>query len=503
MSFRLASLIVVTSLTASAQETRTVEGRVTSSTAPEGIAEVAVTVASQHATTDPSGTFQFAGLPLGSYIASFKAAGFFDLDWPFRLDPGIDAFHLDARLIPHSSLYGRVLDEAGNSMAGVVVEVTAAVRGTGTTWTIFGATTDSQGRYHVDTLPPGTYVAMARPNRICAAQSVGGDRRACVNTYYPSVSERSQAGGLSLRGGTQLAADIRILAVPVYTIHGMIYDDGGRPANATVSLFPFEAMQNPVAALNPLAQKQSRDGVFEFPDVPSGTWHVTAEAERPAGKLRGAASALLHGHDVDNLTLHLAPPFPVAVIVEPHGAVESTTIELYPAEASPGGAAFSTANSDGSLTLPVVYPGRYTVDVFATIPDYYLESVRLGEQDALGKEVTLAEGAPPIHVVFKPNSAGLRGTVENCGTASVLLLPQDEGLWNFRFIRRVSCDSSGHFDIRDLRPGNYYALALDRIDPSGLDDLSTLRRLANQSTKVQVDPGLPAYIELKMAVWPE
>jgi hypothetical protein len=115
----------------------------------------------------------------------------------------------------------------------------------------------------------------------------------------------------------------------------------------------------------------------------------------------------------------------------------------------------------------------------------------------------LAEGVPPVRVVFKPNSAKLRGTVENCGGASILLHLQDEGLWNFRFIRRGSCDSSGHFELGGLRPGNYYALALDRIDSTGLDDLSILRRLASIGAQVQVDSGRAAYVELKPSLWPE
>jgi hypothetical protein len=83
------------------------------------------------------------------------------------------------------------------------------------------------------------------------------------------------------------------------------------------------------------------------------------------------------------------------------------------------------------------------------------------------------------------------------------LLPEDEGLWNFRFIRRGSCDSSGHFEFGGLRPGNYYALALDRLESTGLDDLSTLRRLASMGAQVPVDSGRSAYVELKLAHWPE
>ncbi len=59
------------------------------------------------------------------------------------------------------------------------------------------------------------------------------------------------------------------------------------------------------------------------------------------------------------------------------------------------------------------------------------------------------------------------------------------------------------FEIGGLRPGEYYALALDRIVPTGLDDVFMLRQLARLGTRVQVDSGRTAPIELKRSNWPE
>ena len=507
------SLIFVVLLPAAvAQETGSVEGRVASSTAHTGIGGVTVSVASQRATTDPSGTFHFTGLPPGNHTFSFEASGFFKLETKLRVDSGITAAHLDIELIPHSSISGRVLDEEGNSVAGVRVEITQAVRGTGTTWSVWGDVTDSEGRYRMDAMPTGKYLAMARPNPRILGGLAGnppkaravqppkardGEQRTWVRTYFPSVSDRSQAARLVLRGGTQLGADIRLLAVPVYAIRGMIYDDGGKPVNASVSLAAPEALEMPEA------QAQAHDGAFEFPQVPSGEWRVMAEADSGGRKLRGWGPALLNRHDMENVTVRLAAPFALPAMVEPRELGESAAIELYPTDAPASLAAFSKRGADGTLQFPAIYPGRYRVNVYATIPDHYLDSVRIGEQDVLGKEVMFAEGMPAVRVVFKPNSARVRGTVENCGGASILLLPEDEGLWDFRFIRRGSCDSSGHFEFGGLRPGNYYTLALDRLESTGLDDLSTLRRLASMGAQVPVDSGRSAYVELKLAHWPE
>ena len=121
----------------------------------------------------------------------------------------------------------------------------------------------------------------------------------------------------------------------------------------------------------------------------------------------------------------------------------------------------------------------------------------------LGKDVWLADGMQPVRIVYKPGAAGLGGAVEKCGNAAILLLPESEGPWNFRFIRRGQCDGSGHFEMGGVRPGSYYALAVARVDDTGLDDLGTLRRLAAMGTKVQLDAERAGYVELKVVEWPE
>ena len=256
-----------------------------------------------------------------------------------------------------------------------------------------------------------------------------------------------EAGRLVLRGGTHLAADIRLVTTAVYTIRGVVYRRCGPGAVGASACSPLKPRKRPKA---PAAKANPRDGMFEFRDVPrrvAPCWRSGSGTTL----LKASAPVLLGRHDMENVTVRLAAPFELSGLVDPPESGKEPSVELYPSDAPPGLAVFARAKSDGTLRFPAVYPGRYRVNVFGAIPQHYLDSVRLGEQDVLGQEVLFAEGMPPLRVVYKPDAAALRGKVENGGGASILLLPQNEGLWNERFIRRASCDSSGHFEIDGLR----------------------------------------------------
>ena len=494
-----ASLILAALLSAAiAQQTGSVEGRVTSSADRNGIGGALVTIGAQRIATDASGAFRIDGLAPGPHAATIEAAGFFKRsNVGFRLDSPLAPARLDIELVAESSISGRVLDGQRKPVAGVEVEITAAVRGTGTTWSVWGATTDREGHYEVNGLQPGSYLAMARPKALPPPPSNEGERRVWASTYYPSAPAREQAARLVLHGAThQSGCDIRLLALPVHAIRGIVYDEKGNVANASVALVSTDVLAQ-AAEVRTTAQA----GAFEFPEVTAGDWRLVADFPRGADILRGDAAVVLTDADAD-VVIRMALPFFLRAVVEPR-IPEPPTVELYPVDSPPSGAEFSDSAPDGSLRFFHVYPTRYRVLVFGTVGGYYLDSILVGDRDLLGKEAMLTEGMPPLRIVYKPDSAGVHGRVEDCGGAAILLLPEDESLWDYRFIHRAVCGPDGRFEVRGLRPGGWYALALERIDATGLDDLATLRRLAVLAARVQVEPGRFASLDLKVQLWPE
>ena len=98
----------------------------------------------------------------------------------------------------------------------------------------------------------------------------------------------------------------------------------------------------------------------------------------------------------------------------------------------------------------------------------------------------LAAASPPITILYKADGGGVRGTVEDCGSARLVLVPQERALRGLNdLIRHANCDATGHFEISNMRPGEYYAYAFDQQPP--IKDVAEL--LENHAVRVTVRSG--------------
>jgi hypothetical protein len=78
----------------------------------------------------------------------------------------------------------------------------------------------------------------------------------------------------------------------------------------------------------------------------------------------------------------------------------------------------------------------------------------------------------------------VRGSIENCGDAAVILIPQEPELRRDQFMRVAKCGAHGQFEFSGVRPGSYYGIAghfTAHWREIGTDD-----RLLNQSTTLTV-----------------
>ena len=508
----------------SAQESGAVEGRAVNSLTHAAIEGVEVRLWTKDATnyvttTDAAGAFRIDGIKSGQYNFRFEKSGYVSTEVAdprkaLRVGLAKEAIRLDVELTPFATLAGRVLD--GEGKAAAKVEVQAG--------DFKSATTDDDGRFAFDNLEPGSYTLLAKPaSKGSQARSPEGERIEVLPTYFPSALDRGQAEVLSMQAGANLSGyDIRLRSAPVYRVRGVVLDEAGRPAEkAEVTLtsrgeragslakFSFgSVVQYSVGGFGGLLEAQTvtgKDGAFEFPAVRAGEWSLSAELEgefdnvlRHPTLRRGSENLLVERQDIDSIEVRLAAPFELPV-------------EADWGDTPPGNdrrfAALALHGIDGQLPVMFVggphiqiMPGRYRIAGGPSMNGYSPVSVLLAGHDVLGQVVDLRPGSPPLKVVYKRSNTSLRGTVEKGEGTTVLLWPQvSDGP---TVMDAISCGRNGNFE-GFVRPGEYYVLAVDRVDTRTVPDSAFLRKMIASAVSVSVAEGATAVVQLPLTPWPQ
>jgi hypothetical protein len=464
-----------------------VEGTVVDSVsgAPVGGASVQIENAGKtpyQAVSDAQGAFRVEGVADGSYTAFALKSGFQTVRdeaalRPFHVVAGLDPVELKLSLIPRGRMSGRVLDADNHPLAGADVWL---FQGNGNGQS---STTGANGGFSFE-LAPGDYFLSARaPVKFAPPAPVGDQHYAWAKTWFPGVTQANEAQKIVIHPGVDLAGqDIRLRALNAFSIHGQIREPNGDPApKITVQLVRADDTLQPLER----SAVSEADGSFEFSDVYDGDWRLSAE-QNDSVKLRAFAAVAITGRDADDVELRLAAPFsvPVEIVLETSDAPVKITGNVFLGPewggSSPGGMIDKSGRIEG------VYPGRYQVN-FLPRPGNYAASITLGDREILGQITEFSSGSEPLRIVYRADGGSIRGTVENCGNATIAINPEDPAIQrgNMGFSRFAHCTADGHFEIRNLHPGRYYV----SDDPSAI----------NKGTSVDVKAGETTTLELKVS----
>ena len=304
---------------------------------------------------------------------------------------------------------------------------------------------------------------------------------------------------IAVSSGIDLTAqDVALRAVPARHVSGRVLSPSGEPlAGIAVKAVPPEEFQMQHFELE---AHTAKDGVFEF-TLAEGNWRLSAEADVGGAKFYIQRAETVGGRDLERADLRLAPPITLAgkVVRTPPGTpaeTKSTGVMLAPRE---GGYHLSNGmvGADGSFRIENVAPGIYRIQPISPGPPYYLASIEMGGRDVLGQWIEIASGALPIVITYRADGGTVRGTVEECGGATVTLLPREPDLQYAEFVKQARCGANGRYEITGLRPGEYYAWAFDR--PVGpLDYASVAGLWAGQAARVTVRAGEATEASMKV-----
>jgi hypothetical protein len=165
------------------------------------------------------------------------------------------------------------------------------------------------------------------------------------------------------------------------------------------------------------------------------------------------------------------------------------------------GTAWSEPEADGDDKRMVVKgaePGIYSVDIPPN-SGWYVESALYGSVDLLTDDMTVPEGGgtEAIEITLRNDGASVGGTVRGRGTAAaggMVLLVSSRAP---RLVR-VARVMNGSFNIRDLAPGSYRAIAIDQADDLEYTNPEALRDYLTKAQDVTLGPKQESHLDLEL-----
>jgi protocatechuate 3,4-dioxygenase beta subunit len=492
---------------------------------------------SRLATTDREGLYEVAELPAGRYQLMASKGSFVQLQYgqtrpfepgkPLEIADGQTIEHVDFGLPRGAVITGRVVDEFGEPVSDVMVAVSRYQFMQGRRQLMpagrFGTTNDI-GEYRIFGLPPGQYYLSATLRTSAPLDvTATGDRTGYAATYYPGTSNPSEAQRISVELG-QLHSGIDVTLAParLARISGSVFDADGKPVTSGILML----MQTNGGGFftGGSAGQIKPDATFTIVNVAPGEYvlRVMGGPGFP-GPGSGAAESIsanvtVAGDDINGLRVTGVRASTVTgrIILPQAGsnAIRPSSIQLITVSAQftpimNGGVGGGRVEDDLSFTLKVE-PGHHFIRL-GQAQDLMLKAVRVNGEDVTDSGIVFRpnEDVGGVEVEVTTQHSELSGTVSDARGQvakdySVVVFSRDARRWTTasRYFGGGRPDQDGRFKVRDLPPGDYYAIALDYVEPGSGTDPEFLERIRGRATEFSLNEGQVRALDLKLLSTP-
>jgi protocatechuate 3,4-dioxygenase beta subunit len=477
------------------------------------------------AMTDRDGKYEFKALAAGRYIITVSKGSYVTLSYGQRRpnEPGKPLEILDGRLVekvdfalPRGAiLTGRILDDLGDPADGVYVSLMPA-RATPDPKQVFAghfATTNDLGEFRLVGVPPGQYLLSARGNRLLEDVE-NEDRAGYVSTYYPGTTSLAEARRLTIAVGQTLNdLSMTLLTMRTTRVTGVVVDSQGRP----MALGAVMATQkNSAGITTPSMSTVKPDGGFALTGLGPGDYILMAFSIGAGLEETASAPLTVVGQDIDGVQLQTAKPSTLTgriVTSDAAGArplePSQVLIDAVPKEpllAMGGMAPPARANDDGTFAIKS-RPGSTRIAAFSFGSTWTLKSVRLNGVDVtdVGFDVKPSEDVSGFEVELTNRITTLTGAVTNSRGEPVadyvaIFFPQDRERWteDSRYINAGRPDQDGRYKIAGLPAGEYFAIAVDSVDPSETKSPDFLERASRSAIRFSLGDAETKSLDLKL-----
>ncbi len=468
------------------------------------------------AVTDAEGKFRIDRIDPGTYMLQTEKQGFVRQSYnsrqslgsntPLVVTAGMEMKEVNFKLTPHAIVTGRILDDEGEPLANIILQVfrSVRIRGKQQLTPVGGGQSSDTGEFRIANLAPGRYWLNAsdRNRRMMMGETAvrnpnGKPEEEIVTTYYPSSIDEAGARPIELTAGQTLnAIDIRMKRAPVYRVRGKI--EGPPPLrNYRVMLMPRERTQFMMNfGYNNGMVKD--DGSFEIGSVTPGAYDIAATPSNGMMRILGRSPVDVARDHVENIVVTVIPAITlrgqIRVDGEFQGTLSNARIML-----NTEGFMFNNPNAvadeKGAFTIENASPEKYRPMVNNLPQGLWLKSVQSGGTEVIDTGLDLSSGASgPIEIVLGVGTGTLTGTVTDSKQQPapgifVTLIPDPLREQRFDLLRTVPSNQTGQFTLNNIPPGEYKLYAWDTSDQSSVTDPEFIKPYETRAKRITIKPG--------------
>jgi Carboxypeptidase regulatory-like domain len=480
---------------------------------------------SRLATTDGDGRFELRDLPAGEYRLIVSRTGFITMQYgqrrPFEAASAITlaeggTVDTNVALIRGGVIYGRVLDQFGEPLAGTRVQAlrSRTVQGQRRVQTVGAADqTDDTGAFRIYGLPSGEYYVLA-------AAGLGEQAKRDPPTYFPGTANFAAAQTITLAPGLEAAADFQIAGIRNARVSGIVVNSSGSPVPAMVNLNSDVVNSGPamegMAGSLAVHADAGPDGRFTLENVPPGPYTLSAMLTNglmgpdPVGGLgppspremikripeSTATPIIVNGDDISDVTLVTRPPAVLnGSFVPDTGVTRRLPQGLRVTVRSIGLGMMMTMGIGQDSFQMLGLTGAVNLTVQGVPAGWTVKAMLLDGRDVIDEPIDLKGQNATLRVVMSDRPAAVVGTVLSRGEPvdhAVVVFPEDTMRWTFpsRYIRTTRADSDGRFRVGDLPAGErYLAAAVPYLEDGEQEDTGFLEKLRTRASSFSLGEG--------------
>jgi hypothetical protein len=469
--------------------------------------------------TNADGRYEVRDLPAGEYSLKAERGGYLTLAYgqrrfgevgkPLRLGEGQTVKAVDLALPRLGIISGRLVDEAGEPIAKVLVYAMQFGRHDGARkllpffvpeeccWLGSHSSTDENGQYTL-VLPPGEFVVMGLSRETWPLEADTTQVFSYPPSFYPGVVEPTEAQHIKVGVGQEVG-NIDFALVPARTarVSGTVVNAAGAPvANESVTL-THQVMGPQGGSISAGASIQTApDGRFAVNNVRAGDYMLAVRVppanDQPAQEARQMIQVA--SMDIDGLVIVTGSGGTIRGQVAsddrtPVSGVDRLSVLARPlmraAWASTGGfSGTGRVNADGTFELKGVV-GPVVLSIGGLTGVWTFKHVELNGRDLADDPLDVRHGETVngVRLVLTDRPTQLRGALLDAkkqpADGTVIVFPEESSRWreHSRTIRAARPDQHGEFSIKGLPAGTYLIAAVDYAqdgqwyDPDFLADL--------------------------------